>query len=989
MKKRILFYLFLVLIAVKSFGQTVLFTEGWENTTDNSNMPPPGWGIGLMGYFIDAYYMSSGTYPTVSPFEGSRLVDFKSHSTVTGTCNILHRAIPISTVGYNNITIDFEWFTDNGYPACTNEGVTVEYSTDGISYISAGSLWPRYSPINQWVLNTQALPTSASGQPTLYVGFLFQSQNGNDCHMDIMHVNGTLSTGYPIVTTNAATSILSHAATLNGTVNANNNLTTVSFDYGLTTSYGGTVAGIPTQVNGTTNTSVSANITGLQCGTLYHYRVNGVNSTGTANGNDLTFTTLIDSPIATTNAASGVSSSGATLNGTVISSCSSASVVFNWGLTTSYGNTTPGVPSIVYGSTPTTVSANLTGLLANQPYHYEVCATNGNGTNCGSDATFTTLCPSAGSAGQITGPIQVCQGQCNYIYQVPPIPNATGYSWTLPFGGTITSGANTNTITVCYASNAVSGNVSVNGTSSCGNGSTSTLFVSSNPTASPTITGPALTCVGTQGNVYTTQAGMTNYIWTVSGGGIITNGGSTTDNTITITWASMGSKTVCVSFTTPAGCPALIPTCYNVVVNPFPTPTINGTTNLCVNSGYYNYTTESGMNSYTWNISPGGIINYGSGTNTINVAWIVSGAQWINVTYTNQNGCQPINPTQLNVNVNPLPDPAGSINGSSNVCAGESGITYSVTPIPNAITYLWTLPTGTTITSGFGTSSITVSFDANAVSGNITVLANNLCGNGIVSPPFPVSVSYIPDHAGTITGMSSVCQGQTGVVYSLPPIGGATGYVWSLPYGSIPVNGSNTNSITLDFNDNATSGVLSVYGANNCGNGAVSPDFNLTVKTKPAAPVITNSGNILQSNAPNGNQWYLLGSPIAGATDQTYVSTASGEYWDIVTLDGCSSAESNHIQFYLDVNTIVTDRINIYPNPNDGEFTLSLNSSSNHLISIIVYNNLGLKVFDRNYNESTEIAKHNIDLSPIQSGIYLIRVTSSEGQFEQRIIVCK
>ena len=95
----------------------------------------------------------------------------------------------------------------------------------------------------------------------------------------------------PIPVTVAASSTSSTGATLNGTVNASGFSTTVSFDYGLTTAYGTNVAGTPTPVTGSTTTAVSAVLTGLSPGTIYHFRVNGTSSQGTANGSDLTFTT--------------------------------------------------------------------------------------------------------------------------------------------------------------------------------------------------------------------------------------------------------------------------------------------------------------------------------------------------------------------------------------------------------------------------------------------------------------------------------------------------------------------------------------------------------------------------------------------------------------------------------------------------------------------------------------------------------------------------
>lgn len=99
--------------------------------------------------------------------------------------------------------------------------------------------------------------------------------------------NGTI---LPIVATGAATSVTAAGATLNGTVNANNESTAVIFQYGTSTSYGFTVTAAPSPVAGSSNTAVSAQLTGLTPGMTYHYRVAGSSVTGNAIGGDITFT---------------------------------------------------------------------------------------------------------------------------------------------------------------------------------------------------------------------------------------------------------------------------------------------------------------------------------------------------------------------------------------------------------------------------------------------------------------------------------------------------------------------------------------------------------------------------------------------------------------------------------------------------------------------------------------------------------------------------
>jgi hypothetical protein len=96
----------------------------------------------------------------------------------------------------------------------------------------------------------------------------------------------------PTATTSAAGIITANTVRLNGTVNDNGAATSVSFDYGLTTGYDTTVSATPDTISaGQGNTAVTADLSGLACNTLYDFRVTAVNSIGTTNGNELSFTT--------------------------------------------------------------------------------------------------------------------------------------------------------------------------------------------------------------------------------------------------------------------------------------------------------------------------------------------------------------------------------------------------------------------------------------------------------------------------------------------------------------------------------------------------------------------------------------------------------------------------------------------------------------------------------------------------------------------------
>ena len=163
----------------------------------------------------------------------------------------------------------------------------------------------------------------------------------------------------------------------------------------------------------------------------------------------------------------------------------------------------------------------------------------------------------------------------------------------------------------------------------------------------------------------------------------------------------------------------------------------------------------------------------------------------------------------------------------------------------NATSYTWAY-SGTGATINGSTNSITINFAANATSGNLTVTGTNTCGNGTVSANYPITVSPLPAAAGAITGTATVCQGASSVVYSVPAINNATSYTWAYSGTGATINGS-TNSITINFAANATSGNLTVTGTNTCGNGTVSANYPITVSPLPAAAgAITGTATVCQ-----------------------------------------------------------------------------------------------------------------------------------------------
>ncbi|HOY32137.1 MAG TPA: T9SS type A sorting domain-containing protein, partial [Bacteroidales bacterium] len=167
----------------------------------------------------------------------------------------------------------------------------------------------------------------------------------------------------------------------------------------------------------------------------------------------------------------------------------------------------------------------------------------------------------------ITGADSVCNGSTGVAYSTEA--GMTGYSWIISAGGSITSGAGTNSVQVSWN---IAGpqTISVNYTD--GNGCTAvtatTYGVMVNALPVPVITGLASVCNGSADVVYSTEDGMTGYSWIISAGGSITSGAGT--DSVLVTWNNAGPQTISVNYTDGNGCTASTATGLAVTVHQIP-----------------------------------------------------------------------------------------------------------------------------------------------------------------------------------------------------------------------------------------------------------------------------------------------------------------------------------------------------------------------------------------------------------------------------------
>lgn len=207
----------------------------------------------------------------------------------------------------------------------------------------------------------------------------------------------------PTASSAAATNVSAKGATLNGSVNPNGQQTSYAFQWGPTSGYGHETA-LSSAGAGTTTSSVSAALSGLNSGSTYHFRIIAMSSAGTSVGSDESFTTNgsppppSTPPAATTGSASNVGQDSATATGTVNPGGQATQYYFEYGTTANYGLETAAQDG-GSGTASEPVSANLSGLSSSTVYHYRLVAVSPGGTALGSDQTFKTTTPPVVSTG--------------------------------------------------------------------------------------------------------------------------------------------------------------------------------------------------------------------------------------------------------------------------------------------------------------------------------------------------------------------------------------------------------------------------------------------------------------------------------------------------------------------------------------------------------------------------------------------------------------
>jgi PKD repeat protein len=563
---------------------------------------------------------------------------------------------------------------------------------------------------------------------------------------------------------------------------------------------------------------------------------------------------------------------------------------------------------------------------------------------------------------------------------------ATSYVWSS--GGTSAIEQVSPTTTTTYTVTGTDAN-------SCVNTATVTVTVNLLPSVTAIAANTSI-CIG--GNTTLTAGGATSYVWSTGGTSATELVSPSTTTTYTVTGTDANS---CVNTAT-----------VTVNVNALPTVNLGADVTQC--GGTLTLDAQNQGSTYLWS------------DNSMMQTLVVSTTGNYSVAVTDINGC--VNSDSIVVTIDSalivnLGSDTTRCGGWVSLNAGNPGSTYlwsnSATGQTSIVTSSGTYYVDVITPSGCtGSDTIVVTInnqpivnlgpDTATCQGNITLDAGNpgstyIWSNSASTQTITVGAGTyfvtVTDPSGcsdrdtisiqvntpptiTVSADTAICIGGQATLTA----NGGVGYLWSTGAPTQTIIASPTTS---------TAYYVTVTDANGC----TASDFvivnTLTASTAQFTHTVSGATALFTNQSSNANiySWNFGDNTTSNAVNPSHTYIQNGTYTVTLTVTGpCGIATFTQVvtitQVGLAEQVSLSDGIKVYPNPNNGVFTLAINATVGDVV-IEVLDMQGRVVYASNENNIQTGFTKQISLETQASGLYMIRLTSATEQHTLRVNVQK
>ena len=623
--------------------------------------------------------------------------------------------------------------------------------------------------------------------------------------------------------------------------------------------------------------------------------------------------------------------------------------------------------------------------------------------------------------GAITGNASICAGS-SQPYNVAQVAEATSYTWTIPgTGGWSTVGPVTSNQLSTIAGTQ-SGNITVTASNFCGTSAPRSIAVtvSTIPLQPGLITGDTNICGGTA-QPYSIAAvnQATSYTWTIPQNGWTATGAVSTivSGPLPSLAAIAGTAGGTISIAASNFCGSSPARSVNVTVTNIPARpgVISGPDSLCAGMGgtfSIGYVNEA--TAYAWTLPSSGGWSGSSVSRTLNAATTTAAqAGTASVTVRASNFCGVSQPATKNVWITQPVQPTVTIAAANPAaCSGQPVIfTATATNGGTQPLYQWRINGQN---SG-GPSQIPVFNSTSFRNGDVisaVLISNAVCATPIYATSNAIPVQITPTETPGVNinasrAASTLCTGDPVIFTATPLTGGGSSpsFQWRRNGVNVGTNSMTYTDLSLTDGDSVsvimTSSAACVTVPSAYSNKIsvrvwpiVTPSVSISANPGTAIPsggIVTFTANVTNGGTNPSFQWLKNGQGINGATNSTY-TTNTLRNGDVISLQftadqvcvsgGTRIVVSNGLAMMIstDVNSagLSAASLQLYPNPNNGRFTVSMKGSQQgRQLKVEILGVLGQVINHTAVTPDRSDWSVDMNLGDIAAGVYMLKVSDA------------